>query len=208
MGRSIESDSKLDLLLKKMEETEKKREESELKQSLEMKAFKAAVESWIPAVEKKVDDLRTTVVQLQLKVDSKSEEEPVDPGRGGHAPGNPPGARGNVQLGLDGHCTANLFRAGAIGFTDTQMPPPNNGKPHYQPFTPIGCNLDASALGSFANMGLSGGVAPMTCPKFDGDNLIMWRSNCEAYFDIYGVPQYNWVKMATLNFTGNAAFWL
>lgn len=36
----------------------------------------------------------------------------------------------------------------------------------------------------------------------------MWRANCEVYFDVYGIPPSNWVKIATLNFVGNAAFWL
>ena len=36
----------------------------------------------------------------------------------------------------------------------------------------------------------------------------MWRANCEQYFDLYGILPANWVKIATLNFVGNAAFWL
>lgn len=48
----------------------------------------------------------------------------------------------------------------------------------------------------------------MTCPQFNGDNPHMWRANCEVYFDVYGILPQNWVKVATLNFCGNAAFWL
>lgn len=48
------------------------------------------------------------------------------------------------------------------------------------------------------SVGLSGGVVPMTCPKFDGDNPIMWKANCEAYFDLYGTHPCNWVKVATV----------
>lgn len=51
-------------------------------------------------------------------------------------------------------------------------------------------------------------LPPMSCPQFSGDNPQMWRANCEVYFDVYGIPPSSWVKVATLNFTGNAAFWL
>lgn len=36
----------------------------------------------------------------------------------------------------------------------------------------------------------------------------MWKANCEQYFDVYGIHPRNWVKVATLNFSRNAAFWL
>nr|XP_025877658.1 uncharacterized protein LOC9271356 [Oryza sativa Japonica Group]XP_025877659.1 uncharacterized protein LOC9271356 [Oryza sativa Japonica Group] len=53
-----------------------------------------------------------------------------------------------------------------------------------------------------------GNVPPMSCPQFDGENTQLWRDNCEIYFDVYGVHPANWVKVALLNFTGNASFWL
>lgn len=43
-AKIMENEANLDLLLKKMEETERKREEGEKKQSLEMRVFKEAVE--------------------------------------------------------------------------------------------------------------------------------------------------------------------
>lgn len=49
---------------------------------------------------------------------------------------------------------------------------------------------------------------PMSCPQFDGENTQLLRDNCEIYFDVYGVHPANWVKVALLNFTGNASFWL
>lgn len=48
----------------------------------------------------------------------------------------------------------------------------------------------------------------MICPKFDGSNPQMWKSNCEQYFDVYEIYPMYWVKVATLNFVGNVAFWL
>jgi hypothetical protein len=56
-------------------------------------------------------------------------------------------------------------------------------------------------------MNLSSAIPPMTCPQFTGDNPQMWKSNCEQYFDVYGILPVHWVKIATLKFSGNAAFW-
>lgn len=45
-------------------------------------------------------------------------------------------------------------------------------------------------------------------PKFDGRSPKMWQKKCESYFELYGVPPHMWIKLATLNFTGAADFWL
>ncbi|XP_066323451.1 uncharacterized protein [Miscanthus floridulus] len=44
--------------------------------------------------------------------------------------------------------------------------------------------------------------------KFDGSNPKLWIKRCDAYFDVYDIPPDNWVKLATINFTGTAAFWM
>nr|CAH67280.1 OSIGBa0111L12.7 [Oryza sativa] len=168
----MENEAKLDLLLKKMEKTERKREEGEKRQAQEMRLFKEAVESWIPAVEKKVDVLQSTVDLLQMQVnqlESSSANKTEQTTPAGTL--DSPGVRPNGSTGLDGHRVQNLNREEAEGFTPKSIP---------------------------ANVGMTGGVAPMTCPKFDGDNPIMWKSNCEAYFDVYGIHPGNWVKEEAL----------
>ena len=44
-------------------------------------------------------------------------------------------------------------------------------------------------------------------PKFDGSNPHMWFDLCHTYFEIYMVPQHQWLSVATLYFSGNAALW-
>lgn len=211
-AKIMENEAKLDLLLKKMEETERKREEGEKKQSLEMRVFKEAVESWIPAVEKKVDVLQSTVDMLQTQVAKLSAPPPTNSATpSSSSPSGAAGVRAIDSTGLNGQGAANSTREEADGVFNTPKPPPGNGTLASQNFSPFHCRVDASAMNSFqsgTSVGLTGGVAPMTCPKFDGDNPIMWKVNCESYFDLYGIHPINWVKVATLNFTGNAAFWL
>uniref|UniRef100_A0A453HQ76 Retrotransposon gag domain-containing protein n=1 Tax=Aegilops tauschii subsp. strangulata TaxID=200361 RepID=A0A453HQ76_AEGTS len=48
----------------------------------------------------------------------------------------------------------------------------------------------------------------MDFPSFDGENPQFWKTRCEKYFDVYGVAPELWVRVATLNFTGNVARWL
>lgn len=45
-------------------------------------------------------------------------------------------------------------------------------------------------------------------PKFSSSNPKLWIKQCETYFDLYDIPPSNWVKLATINFTGTAAFWM
>jgi hypothetical protein len=45
-------------------------------------------------------------------------------------------------------------------------------------------------------------------PKFDGENLKLWHSRCESYFDMYCVDTSMWVKVATMYLEGSTACWL
>jgi hypothetical protein len=75
-AKVIDRDGKLDLLLKKMEdsdrkweESEKRREQSEEKSRIEFMALKVVVESHFTVMEKRVDELQGSVVELQDKVE-------------------------------------------------------------------------------------------------------------------------------------------
>lgn len=45
-------------------------------------------------------------------------------------------------------------------------------------------------------------------PKFDGTAPYLWIDRCESYFELYRVPQHNWVTTAALYIEGHAAHWL
>lgn len=180
-AKIMDQESKLDFLLRKMEEVEKKREESEKHRELseeksrsEFLALKVAVESRMPVVEKRVDDLHVSVVGLQDQVNKLQSLVQQPPRPSPSSPGSPDGM---------------------------QIPPQ---------FTSLPSALEQSAFASalLGASGIGGNVPPMSCPQFNGDSRQLWKSNCEEYFEVYGVHPKNWVRVAGLNFTGNAAFWL
>ncbi|RLM69686.1 uncharacterized protein C2845_PM17G07550 [Panicum miliaceum] len=71
-------------------------------------------------------------------------------------------------------------------------------------FTPCGPPVDARGIGS---PNWSTLLPQLDFPTFDGSNPKIWKK-CENFFEIYGVPSVMWVKLATMNFNGSAAFWL
>lgn len=149
----------------KHEESEKHREKSKEKSREEFLALKKAVESRIPKVEKRVDDLHGSVVALQEQVDKL--HALVQPSPGSASP-----------EGMSSPSSARVE------------------------------DFSALPLEKLLGAGISGHVPPMSCPHFDGDSPQLWKSNCEEYFEVYGVHPRNWVRVAGLNFSGIAAFWL
>jgi hypothetical protein len=45
-------------------------------------------------------------------------------------------------------------------------------------------------------------------PMFTGEDPQLWRSGCENYFDMYGVEQQLWVRVASMHLEGPTAHWL
>lgn len=177
------SESKLDLLLRTMEENERKREVAEKKREeakerarKDFSDLKKVFEVRIPLVEKKVEELGASVQTLSDKVTHIEgtifkQENPQEP-------------TGQESSWLAGKRDPSLF---TLNRSNLESP---------------------SSSSATAPVDLSANLPPMTCPKFDGNNPQMWKSNCEQYFDVYGILPMHWVKVATLNFCGNAAFWL
>ncbi|XP_040381702.1 uncharacterized protein LOC121054888 [Oryza brachyantha] len=179
----MEQGDKLDLLLKKMDESEHKREAMEQWSRADFQALKKALETRVPLVQKKVDELGASVEDLTKKV--ADIQDSLDANLLQHSP-NPHQPSGTNQSTYD----SPPFVSPSSGAVSTSC------FHHGQLF--------ASPMNS--------SVPPMSCPQFDGefdgDNPHMWRSNCESFFDVYGVHPANWVKVATLQFVGLAAFWL
>jgi hypothetical protein len=44
-------------------------------------------------------------------------------------------------------------------------------------------------------------------PKFRGATPLLWIDQCLTYFDMFKIPSYQWVGMASLYLEGNAALW-
>lgn len=194
----MDLEAKFDLLLKTISDNEKKRVEGEERTRAEYLELRKTVESRIPAVEKKAETLGESVQSLNAKVDHlegnllrQVKSEAFGSTAAGGAPGN---SKQDQAADKSGATATPMF-----GMKDNfSIPHINFGS---EPETP------SPGSGS-ASFNLSNSIPPMICPQFSGDNPQMWKANCEQYFDVYGIQSVYWVKIATLNFCGNAAFWL
>lgn len=182
-------EGKLDLLLKTLEDSEKKRAEVDEQVRADMAELLVAVEARIPQVEKRMDDLGKVLGSLSLKVE-KLESSVLLQARFEKATRD-----GKPELGEASPSQSTLLIHG------TRDPILNSS----QSFGYDGGFGSPNGAGSSP---IASSLPPMSCPQFSGDNPQMWRANCEVYFDVYGIPANTWVKVATLNFVGNVAFWL
>uniref|UniRef100_A0A0E0FMT3 Uncharacterized protein n=1 Tax=Oryza nivara TaxID=4536 RepID=A0A0E0FMT3_ORYNI len=57
----MESEDKLDLILRRMEEFERRRVEADQRRRAEYQSLKAALESWMPEIQKNAEDLQFLV---------------------------------------------------------------------------------------------------------------------------------------------------
>jgi hypothetical protein len=55
---------------------------------------------------------------------------------------------------------------------------------------------------------MSPAMPQLDFPKFSGTSSKFWIKQCNSYFHLYSIPPENWVKLATINFTSTAAFWM
>lgn len=192
-------DGKLDLLLKTMAENEKKREEAEARTRADFAELKLSLDVRLPAVEKKVETLNTVCKTLSAKVEQ---------------------LEGSIALQrkddeFAGKVTTAVYpeahKEEPQDSRNFQSTPLHHGMRDSTLISPIPFPHDDSAFQSSSHgqsSALVYSIPPMTFPQFNGDNPQMWKANCEIYFDVYGIHPRNWVKVATLNFCGNAAFWL
>ena len=97
----------------------------------------------------------------------------------------------------------------------TLEPPPVKCEEPKSPTANVGfhmpyCNCNAMSHGCHHAMpsGCHHAIPQSEFPKFDGSNPKLWIKQAETYFDLYTIPPDNWVKLATINFKGTAAFFM
>jgi hypothetical protein len=164
--------------------------------------------AWRPTIDTKVDELHSSVRNLQVKVDELAarpppqasgervfEFEEVDLTKSAAA--HLAASSAAATSGPLGHGNTPTHRGPGHGVVTTYVPTPVTGAQH--PQLPL---LDA-----LTRLQLNQAIPPMEFPKFDGMHPNLWKKNCESYFEVYAVPSNVWVKMAVMNFTGSAAFW-
>lgn len=177
--------------------------------------------SWRPQVDTKVDELASSVQNLQIKVDQMAclpvHPPPTDAAFATEeidltkstAPASSVTSSGANSGPAVGHGSALHHRSSGNGVVTTFLPPPVIGAKsksglYSAPYF-VHESLWHHALHHPAN--LHSAIPPMEFPKFDGTNPKLWKKDCESYFEIYAIPSNLWVKYAVMNFVGSASFW-
>lgn len=114
----------------------------------------------------------------------------------------------DAEIGASGQREAQIPRRPAVGTQGPYILPPARGTRHHPhhsaPITPRSFELDDDA----ADYTPRHRMPKMDVPRFDGDQLKLWRIQCEDYFEMYGTAPALWVRLASLQFTGPADRWL
>lgn len=177
------------------------------------------VKDWKPQLEDKVTNLQNSMFLLEKKMDlfvhelpnskqkMKSEEEieieALTPAHLGVTvkTGAP---------GQSGHREAILHRGFGTGVVTTLVPTPVTGANRFQSsssYSPSGTDTMIPALQP-RSCAYNYAMPQMEFPKFDGSNPKIWIKKCETFFDIYAVVPEHKVKLAVMNFSGSADFWM
>lgn len=193
---------------------------AELKTAMqEMTSAKEEFDAWKPDVEQRVSDLQHVVTQLGDRVEqlvavatapSSGSEQPVTP------TGTLPPTSTTAHLvvpskeatsGPKGHRVEEHHRGSGFGvvYTSPDPPPVTGAKNHHQ--FPFNSSDTMHRDRSWQSM-LNHAIPPINFPQFEGANPKLWIHRCEAFFDLYNVPKFMWVNLATMNFLGSASFWL
>jgi hypothetical protein len=179
----------------------------------ELRTAKDDFENWRPEVDKEMESLRSSVADLRTKIE-KSVTPSSNPFHIEHVHHT---GDGSAKVLASAHLDASPSKAapGPFGHHDVQ-----GGSVHvYVQEPPIlkGMKPDPGPHPSFefaqthtccSHHHLGPAMPQIDFPKFSGTNPKLWIRQCETYFDLYHVPVQNWVKLATVNFTGPAEFWL
>lgn len=169
--------------------------------------------AWRPDLERRLADLGDAVAALQLAQPPPSKEcedgavatTPTQlPATHGAASGTTPGAA-FIPHGSTDHGGAHLPRGLSAASFPTPPPLSANGQLDLQsPSSPPSPFAHASQL--LAGVGQA--HPSIVFPLFSGENPRLWKTLCEQYFQMFGIPSSFWVPMVALNFSGSASIWL
>lgn len=201
-----------DVLEQRVAVTEEKTEARLI--SLEMD--QAQIESWRPAVEKRLDNISLELSRANKFMERESfVNDFAKPGilpnaktMGERLPPRCP----NVD-GPDGHHFDNSNRDRGFGRVFTQPHGPVKGTLYDSHPAPFNDDLDPWR-GNEWDGGHEGGrsgqgnLPRVNFPQFNGDNPQLWKTCSENYFDMYDVDPSKWIRVAYMHFEGRAACWL
>jgi len=207
---------KADETISKTDDTHRKIEDMQTSIQL-LSEEQSEVKVWRPTVENRVLDLQNSVYDMKQKVDLFIHQLPKTSssgdGKHAHEMSAPAHLGATADAGTSGqfdHGEDPQHRSVGAGVVTTLVPPPVTGARFSQNPTPVSFSGFSPAYTPAVSFRAAFGhvVPPLDFPKFDGTNPKIWVKRCETYFDIYEVPDYYRVKLAIMNFTNSAAFWI
>ncbi|WVZ90409.1 hypothetical protein U9M48_036715 [Paspalum notatum var. saurae] len=171
-----------------------------------------ALEKWKPGIEESLVHTEADLVDIRLEMQHLArrceravlERTVLDPSSL-HHPWSASARASGGQLHADG---PHGHRA--PGFGSYAMPNPMSAKGMCDSFH-TNCNPHVSFAhsgGGDRYAGGSGRLPKLNFPHFDGENPKLWIIRSESYFDMYGVEQSMWIRVASMHFEGVAARWL
>jgi hypothetical protein len=107
-----------------------------------------------------------------------------------------------------GHGDAQQHWGHGHGVVTTLIPTPVTGAGNSNslsliPFALPLSNADPIDMGQ---LHMNHVIPPVDFPNFDGSSPKLWVKNCENYFELYAVPEFHKVRIASMHFVSNAAF--
>jgi hypothetical protein len=181
----------------------------------DLHAAKDDFERWRPQVDSRVADLRSCVDSLRNQVAELCSTLPKlkTVAEDGHVFTKSPGPAhlgpfpSGAAQGLLGHIVESNHRGLCSGGDATLKPPLIKGEPHTPPTSPHN-SFEHHFNSCCHHANFNQNLPQQEFPKFSGSNPKFWIKQCESYFNLYDIPSSHWVKLATINFVGTAAFWM
>lgn len=208
--------SELTIVLEKLAELGKKQDDTnskiaEMQNDIRLLTEEqSSVRGWKPELEGKVLDLQNTVFDLKQKVDLFIHELPKVKQEASASAHLEATASDAEMSGQFGHRQDVPHRSAGAGVVTTLVPPAVKCTNRFSELSHVlysGYHAMNSPRAVSSN-GFGYAMPQIDFPKFDGTNPKIWIKRCENFFDVCEIPMNHWVKFATMNFIGSAAFWM
>lgn len=176
--------------------------------------------NWKPQVQAEVQDLQTSLKDLWVQVEQISQKqiqmsvgkvfdvEHFDLTGSSKKPKveNSPG----TETGPLGHGDAQQHRGHGHGVVTTLVPTPviGAGNSNSLSLIPFALPLSNAYHVDVGQLHMNHVIPLVDLPDFDGSSPKLWVKNCENYFELYAVPEFQKVRIASMHFVSNAAFWV
>jgi hypothetical protein len=122
----------------------------------------------------------------------------------------PPPPSTGIADGPSGHSVEQTPWDRVLGSVFTRTQVSVNGTSQSRPSL---CGVDSSldhsggSIQDFARVG-QGHLPKLQFPMFSGEDPQLWKLRCKNYFEMYGVEESLWVRVASMHMEATVAQWL